>query len=336
MDGDFSSVRCGFVLSLFYFRSTLASDYAAASEPPTSSGSPSDRRDDSRSPYVGETVRTSRFELTVDSIESRKTVGGEFLSETAPEGSIYVAVRFTVKNISNQPIGMFSQPIVTLVDQSGTRYESDLGATSTYATEAKLSEKVVSDLNPGVTVTGARVFHVAEDRFSLSTWRVQIHATGTLLVAFANRPAAEGAKAASPATSPSSEPLAPARVLPNEDTDGDVDADGSSDTEFADYVSTPDGPPRAVAGGYRVVHHVAPEFAEGMAIGDLPDHVDVEVTIDTDGNVSDAKLKQPLPGFDGPILAAVRKWRFTRVRIDNVVRSIMTDVSVRLKPEGQF
>ena len=108
---------------------------------------------------LGTVANTSKFELSVIDVAITKTVGGDFFLVTAPEGSVYVVITYTTKNISNQPIGIFSQPTYSLVDPNGIEYDSDVDASSSYATEVELNRKVMSDLNPGIKVTGAEVFN---------------------------------------------------------------------------------------------------------------------------------------------------------------------------------
>ena len=108
-------------------------------------------------PGPGETVTTPRVELLVESVETATHLGGQFMAATAPAGSLYVVVRYTIKNISAEPLGMFAQPSVHLADQAGVEYDTDFGASAAYTTTATdLDEKVLSDLNPGIRTRGGR------------------------------------------------------------------------------------------------------------------------------------------------------------------------------------
>lgn len=125
---------------------------------------------------LGTVASTRKFELSVVDIAIRRTVGSDFFTVTAPEGSVYVVITYTMKNISNKPIGTFSQPTYNLVDQNGIEYDRDVDASSSYATEVELTRKVLSDLNPGIKVTGAHVFNVAKNRFNPNTWTIIVNA----------------------------------------------------------------------------------------------------------------------------------------------------------------
>ena len=140
--------------------------------------SPSDNETDPNTVVhrLGTVATTDKFELSVINVELRRTVGSDFVAVKAPGGSIYVAVMYTVKNISNKPIGTFSQPIYNLVDPNGVEYDNDIDASSSYATEVELTRKVLSDLNPGIKVIGAQVFNVDENRFDPYTWTFMVDA----------------------------------------------------------------------------------------------------------------------------------------------------------------
>ena len=83
-------------------------------------------------------------------------MGGQYFNEKASEGATLVTVNWKYKNVSEKPVGSFSQPSIKLVDAKGTEYDWDLGKSSTYATELDLGSKVLSDLNPGITVNDAK------------------------------------------------------------------------------------------------------------------------------------------------------------------------------------
>jgi len=127
-------------------------------------------------PKVGQTVKTDKFEITVTSVETKDKVGGEFFEAKPAEGGEYVVVEWKYKNVSKEPVGMFSKPSLKLVNPDDVTFEADLNATASYATEAKLSEKVVSDLNPGITVKAAEVFEVEKGSFDKATWMALIKA----------------------------------------------------------------------------------------------------------------------------------------------------------------
>lgn len=131
---------------------------------------------------IGVPFKTEEFQTTIVSAKVRKSVGSEFFVAKPAEGGEYVAVVWKYKNITKEPIGMFSTPSLKLVDPSGVEYDADVNASSSYATERNLTEKIVSDLNPGITVTGAAVFEVAKGSFNAAKWMVLVDADENVTV----------------------------------------------------------------------------------------------------------------------------------------------------------
>jgi hypothetical protein len=114
---------------------------------------------------IGDTFRTEKFEITITSAGERSSVGSEFFVQQPSTGATFIAVQATIKNISSRPINSFSMPDIHLVAPDGIRFDPDIGASSSFATELDLDEKVFSDLNPGITVRSGNVFEVAKDQF---------------------------------------------------------------------------------------------------------------------------------------------------------------------------
>lgn len=114
--------------------------------------------------------------MTIQPVKVRRSVGGEYFKSTPAEGAIYVVVQYSYKNISDKPIGTFSKPSFNLVDANGVKYDSDAGASGSLATELKLSEKVLSDLNPGITVKGADAYEISKESWEAKGWNVLVKA----------------------------------------------------------------------------------------------------------------------------------------------------------------
>ena len=148
---------------------------------------------------VGDTFRTEKFEITITSAGERSSVGSEFFVQQPSTGATFIAVQATIKNISSRPINSFSMPDIHLIAPDGIRFDPDIGASSSFATELDSDEKVFSDLNPGITVKSGNVFEVAKDQFDKTTWRLFVDADESVYVTFepaANQPGqvlAEGA-----------------------------------------------------------------------------------------------------------------------------------------------
>ena len=125
---------------------------------------------------IGTPFQTNKFEITILSVNERRTVGGEFFASTASEGALYVVVKYKYKNITKKPISAFSTPTLYLRDASDVRYSGDTGAASSYATEGNNNEKIISELNPGITSTSAEVFEVSRELWKAAGWRLIIEA----------------------------------------------------------------------------------------------------------------------------------------------------------------
>lgn len=125
---------------------------------------------------VGDVIKTDKLEIVITSIKEVAQVGSDGFEAKPSQGGTYVAVQWQYKNISKEPIGSFSTPTLHLVDKSGTKYDSDIDATSSLATEIKLDSKIMSDLNPGITVKDAEVFEISKEAFKAGGWKISIDA----------------------------------------------------------------------------------------------------------------------------------------------------------------
>lgn len=124
-------------------------------------------------------VACGNVEATITSVSTRNSVGGEYLRATASEGGVYVVVKWSYKNITKKPINMFEGPSLTLVAGDGTRYDSDVDASSSFASEGEDDEKIVSDLNPGIKVKGSAVFEVSKELYDPSKWSILVESGGS-------------------------------------------------------------------------------------------------------------------------------------------------------------
>jgi hypothetical protein len=126
---------------------------------------------------IGETVTTKDYEITVLSVNTVKKVGSQYVNSTPAEGATYVTLDVSYKNISEEPKGMFRFPSFHLIDGKGTKYSSDISASSYYATEKDPNRKVLSDLNPQIKVTDNKVFEVAEELYGDGEgWTISVDA----------------------------------------------------------------------------------------------------------------------------------------------------------------
>lgn len=123
---------------------------------------------------VNDPIKSDSVELTVTSIREKNQVGTQYFQSNPSEGGTYVTVQWKYKNTSDKPIGMFSHPRINLVDSAGTSYDADIDASGNYATELKLDRKIVSDLNPGISVNDASVFEISKESYAKEGWSLVI------------------------------------------------------------------------------------------------------------------------------------------------------------------
>ena len=123
---------------------------------------------------IGDTISYKKYEITIENVSTANEVGSEYLKSTPAEGGIYVCVDFKYKNISDEPMSMFSFPSIKLVDSKGTKYSNDISASSYYATQKDPDRKVLSDLNPGITVTDNDVYEISSDSYNNGEWYLLI------------------------------------------------------------------------------------------------------------------------------------------------------------------
>lgn len=127
---------------------------------------------------IGEIINTGDCEIIILSAEEKMSVGSEFIEEKPAEGGKYIAVVWQYKNISDKPIGSFSVPTLNLIDNNNVKYDSDIGASSAFATEKDVDTKFVSDINPGITIKDADVFEVSSEQYAKGGWKLKISSNG--------------------------------------------------------------------------------------------------------------------------------------------------------------
>ncbi len=123
---------------------------------------------------VGDLVSTKNCEITIENVGTAKRVGSTYVNSEPAEGGIYVTVDWKYKNISSEPLTTWNFPSIKLVDGNGTSYSADISASSYYATEKDPNRKVLSDLNPGISVTDNDVFEISEESYNSGEWFVVI------------------------------------------------------------------------------------------------------------------------------------------------------------------
>lgn len=125
---------------------------------------------------VGDVVSAKQLEVTVTDFEEMDQIGDPNLfGKEASDGAVLVAIQYTMKNTSDEPVGMFSYPTLNLLDEKGTKYSSDLDGTVAYSVDTGIdNSKILSDLNPDISVTSVEVYEVSKERFAEGNWFIQI------------------------------------------------------------------------------------------------------------------------------------------------------------------
>lgn len=123
----------------------------------------------------GEVIKDGKLEVTVTKFEEKARVGSQYVSKEASEGGTFVAIQYKMKNVSEEPVGMFSYPTLKLVDEKGTKYDSDLEASTNYSIETGIDDsKLLSDLNPDISVNDSNVYEISKEKFAKGNWYIQV------------------------------------------------------------------------------------------------------------------------------------------------------------------
>jgi hypothetical protein len=128
---------------------------------------------------VGSSFISDKLEITIISVQKKNVIA---YSIEPSEGSVYLAVAYKYKNISNDAISRFSSGIeIKLFSTEGSEYSPDVAGSIGYSAEVGGNEKVLSDLNPGITVKGGTVFEVARDKLKEDSWYLSVEGTKVIL-----------------------------------------------------------------------------------------------------------------------------------------------------------
>jgi len=122
---------------------------------------------------IGDHFGSTDYDFAVDKVTRAKSVGITYVEQTAAEGGVFIVAHYRFKNTSQAPLAAASTPDLKLIDGRGTVYSADDGATGMYLMTHKMTQKLMSDINPGITVEGARVFEVSATDFNPATWSLQ-------------------------------------------------------------------------------------------------------------------------------------------------------------------
>jgi hypothetical protein len=77
---------------------------------------PTTKVEESKKFGLGEAIDADGLEVTIDSVEEKTVVGGQYVEKTPADGGVFVAVKYSLKNTSKEPISSFSTTTFNLVD----------------------------------------------------------------------------------------------------------------------------------------------------------------------------------------------------------------------------
>ena len=116
----------------------------------------------------------ANFKYVVSSVTTSSNLGNIFFPKNPAEGATYVCIEWEYKNVSGKPLSGFRHPVLYLVDPGGVKYSCDLSATVTFQQGLDLNQKILSDINPNITIRDAKVFEVSSDLLQRKGWRILI------------------------------------------------------------------------------------------------------------------------------------------------------------------
>jgi len=125
---------------------------------------------------IGEKFQTDELEISVISVKTFNSIGDPDWGGTkAAQGGVLVGAVYSIKNITKEPLGVFSTSIdVKLVNSDGTKFSEDDTATFSYQVEIGTDDKFLDNLNPGITVKDACVFEISKEMWNIPGWYLLI------------------------------------------------------------------------------------------------------------------------------------------------------------------
>jgi Domain of unknown function (DUF4352) len=135
-------------------------------------------------PAIGDTFLLNKLEIQITQAIEMPWIGEQPNQTKASDGGIYVAVMFNYWNTSNKPLDFLSRPNIRLKTSDGVIYNPDIQASMLLALQTNVDEKAISDLNPGVRVSGVRVFEVSRSMFNRAEWKINVERSNSVDVIF--------------------------------------------------------------------------------------------------------------------------------------------------------
>lgn len=124
---------------------------------------------------IGNNIIVEDLEISLTNLMLRDKIGSDFYEIRASDGGVYLVADWKYKNATRKPISAFSTPNISLISPDGIEYQMDVEATVARATEIDIDEKVLSNLNPGITVKSTGVFEVSKELLTEPGWIILIN-----------------------------------------------------------------------------------------------------------------------------------------------------------------
>jgi hypothetical protein len=125
---------------------------------------------------VGKPASCGSFQIDITTVDYTKSINGSLGASNASDGAMYVAVQWTYKNMTDEPLSALNKPSIFLASNKGVKMKADVGTSANYASAIDINEKIISQLNPGIKSTTCAVFEVATELFDPFSWKVLVEA----------------------------------------------------------------------------------------------------------------------------------------------------------------
>lgn len=107
---------------------------------------------------IGKPIEIGHFVYTINNVSFRKSVGDEYMEETAD--GIYLLVNLSIKNISGETRTLDGS-LFAITDKSGTKYEYSNNASTALEMSGKKT-LFLKECQPRITTKGVLIFEVPQ------------------------------------------------------------------------------------------------------------------------------------------------------------------------------
>jgi hypothetical protein len=123
---------------------------------------------------VGQTGKGDEVEITLTSAEATRKIGPAQGGIRAEPGETFVVANYTLKNVSDKPLGLLDRPTFTLIDDKGNSYAVDemVGAMAGLVAAGDSMPSI--DLNPGTSTKVSAAWKIAQQGFDPKTWKIEV------------------------------------------------------------------------------------------------------------------------------------------------------------------